>query len=103
MFPHEPVVGSPRTVSELCEMMRTVRERCDALGLFPLYHYTAPYLQEVILNGGFRMSTQGQGDGGVYLSTLGPVSYGVGTQQYEENIVLDCFGTERLAEYKGQV
>mmetsp|Transcript_33577 Transcript_33577/g.39454 ORF Transcript_33577/g.39454 Transcript_33577/m.39454 type:complete len:411 (+) Transcript_33577:2-1234(+) len=48
------------------------------------------------------MSTQGQGDGGVYFSTLGPCSYGLGTYEYEENLIRDCFGVERLEEYKGQ-
>jgi hypothetical protein len=48
------------------------------------------------------MSTQGQGDGGVYVSTLGPASYGLGTDDYEVNIIKDCFGVERIEEYKGK-
>jgi len=55
-----------------------------------------------ILDKGLRMSTQGQGDGGVYFSTLGPASYGLGSPQYEENIIVDCFGKERLEEYRGK-
>jgi hypothetical protein len=48
------------------------------------------------------MSTQGQGDGGVYFSTLGPAAYALGTDAYEENIIIDCFGPERLNEYEGK-
>jgi len=55
-----------------------------------------------ILGGGFRMSAQGQGDGGVYFSTLGPSSYNLGSRDYEDNIIIDCFGKERLEEYKGK-
>jgi len=48
------------------------------------------------------MSTQGQGDGGVYVSTQGPASYGLGTDDYEVNIIKDCFGVERVDEYLGK-
>lgn len=33
------------------------------------------------------MSVQGQGDGGVYFSTLGPASYGLGEALYEQNLL----------------
>ena len=58
--------------------MALVRKTCKARGWEPLYHYTRPLLGPLIRGGGFRMSTQGQGDGGVYFSTLGPASYGLG-------------------------
>ena len=48
------------------------------------------------------MSTQGQGDGGVYFSTLSPASYELGSESYETNIIVDCFGKERLDEYRGK-
>ena len=48
------------------------------------------------------MSTQGQGDGGVYFSTLSPFSYGLGSAEYEGNLIVDCFGKERLNEYRGK-
>ena len=67
--------------------------------------YTSLSLAPLILSGGLRMSTQGQGDGGVYFSTLSPVSYGLGSQttaEYEENLIVDCFGKERLEEYRGK-
>jgi len=48
------------------------------------------------------MSTQGQGDGGVYVSTQGPASYDLGDDEYEVNIIKDCFGVERIEEYKGK-
>ncbi len=38
----------------------------------------------------------------MYFSTLGPASYGLGTAGYEERLIADCFGRERLAEYRGK-
>jgi hypothetical protein len=70
--------------------------------LIPLFHYTSLNVASMILQGGLRMSTQGQGDGGVYFSTLGPASYGLGTTDYEINVIKDCFGVERVDEYKGK-
>jgi hypothetical protein len=43
-----------------------------------------------------------QGDGGVYFSTNGPASYGLGSPHYEKNIIVDCFGPGRLNEYLGK-
>ena len=63
---------------------------------------TTPHVAPYLFTGGLRMSTQGQGDGGVYFSTMGPCSYGLGTGSYEENIIKDCFGVERLEEYEGR-
>jgi hypothetical protein len=57
--------------------MSACRSICAANGWVPLYHYTMPALGELILNSGLRMSTQGQGDGGVYLSLLGTASFQV--------------------------
>ena len=79
--------------------MALVREACRREGTVPLYHYTMHAIAPFIQRGGFRMSTQGQGDGGVYFSTLGPSSYDLGSSMYEENIIVDCFGRERLEEY----
>jgi hypothetical protein len=41
-------------------------------------------------------------DGGVYFSTLGPAAYDLGSAEFEENIIVDCFGVERLEEYRGK-
>jgi hypothetical protein len=41
-------------------------------------------------------------DGGVYFSTLGPAAYELGTREFETNIIVDCFGVERLEEYRGK-
>jgi hypothetical protein len=47
----------------------------------------------------------------VYFSSLGPCSYGLGSAEhgqtktlkhYEDTLIKDCFGVERLAEYQGQ-
>jgi hypothetical protein len=56
----------------------------------------------LILQGGMRMSTQGQGDGGVYFSLRSPLSYNLGNDDYEVNIIKDCFGVERVNEYVGK-
>ena len=90
------------TADDYGRVMAGCRAACASRGLAMLYHFTSPEAGPAILAGGLRMSTQGQGDGGVYLSTLGPASYGVGTAAYEEAVIVDCFGKERLEEYRGK-
>jgi hypothetical protein len=80
----------PATCAEFAEAMQRVRETCAARGWLPLYHYTTPSVVASIARGGFRMSTQGQGDGGVYFSVKGPTSYDLGSDKYEANIIVDC-------------
>jgi hypothetical protein len=92
----------PSSCSELLDEMARLREKCDRRGLVPLYHFTSPPVAPSILKGGFRMSTQGLGDGGVTFANLGPASYDLGSPEYEDNIISDCFGKERLEEYRGQ-
>ena len=93
--------------------MIQIRRRVHFMGngYVPLYHYTQPSVVPMIAKGGLRMSTQGQGDGGVYFSTLGPCSYGFGNSiqgktgkldHYEDALIKDCFGVERMGEYQGQ-
>eukprot|EP00615_Pteridomonas_danica_P008502 CAMPEP_0114354352 /NCGR_PEP_ID=MMETSP0101-20121206/19394_1 /TAXON_ID=38822 ORGANISM="Pteridomonas danica, Strain PT" /NCGR_SAMPLE_ID=MMETSP0101 /ASSEMBLY_ACC=CAM_ASM_000211 /LENGTH=376 /DNA_ID=CAMNT_0001495735 /DNA_START=320 /DNA_END=1451 /DNA_ORIENTATION=- len=57
------------------ELMSQVRTHCAELGLIPVYHYTCMEVSSLIIKGGFKMATNGQGDGGVYFSTYGPASY----------------------------
>jgi hypothetical protein len=82
--------------------MNKLRQVCTDNGWALVYHYTQPMFGKMIAKTGFRMSTQGQGDGGVYFSTKGPASYGLGTPEYETNIIIDCFGESRLDEYRGK-
>ena len=82
-------VVQPATCAEYLTAMQAVRRACEQEGTVPLYHYTMLSVAPFILGGGFRMSTQGQGDGGVYFSTLGPCSYNLGGEDYEENIIVD--------------
>jgi hypothetical protein len=91
-----------KTCMEFADQMEEIRNQCAEEGTVPLYHYTSESVAPFIFEGGFRMSTQGQGDGGVYFSTLGPSSYELGSPEYEENIIIDCFGKERLEEYLGK-
>jgi hypothetical protein len=90
------------SIKSLTKELERIRFNAEEEGLIPLYHYTSPSVAPLILKGGLRMSTQGQGDGGVYVSTQGPASYGIGSQDYETNIIRDCFGVERLHEYLGK-
>lgn len=91
----------PATCTDFVESMRIIRQTCVQNGWVVLYHFTHPHLWPLIAKSGFRMSTQGQGDGGVYFSVKGPFSYGMGSNEYEENIIADCFGASRLDEYRG--
>ena len=84
-----------------CEVVQAIRRTLKP-GYVLLYHYTDPRFIESILKGGLRMSTQGQGDGGVYKSTRGLGSYKFGSKQYEELLIVDCFGPERIDEYVGK-
>eukprot|EP00615_Pteridomonas_danica_P015702 CAMPEP_0114385760 /NCGR_PEP_ID=MMETSP0102-20121206/6214_1 /TAXON_ID=38822 ORGANISM="Pteridomonas danica, Strain PT" /NCGR_SAMPLE_ID=MMETSP0102 /ASSEMBLY_ACC=CAM_ASM_000212 /LENGTH=805 /DNA_ID=CAMNT_0001542449 /DNA_START=666 /DNA_END=3083 /DNA_ORIENTATION=+ len=95
-------MSQPTTCIQITDLMTEIRNECKREGLVPLYHYTTKGVSDLILDFGFRMSTQGQGDGGVYFSTLGPSSYELGSPEYEDNIIIDCFGKERLEEYKGK-
>lgn len=69
---------------------------CASRNLVPLYHYTSSYVSNYIFNGGFRVSTEGKG--GVHFSTQGPASYNFGSKDYEKNVIMDCFGEDRLEE-----
>jgi hypothetical protein len=91
-----------RSVDMYTKAMSQIRQKAFKHNVLPLYHYTSLEVAQLIINGGLRMSTQGQGDGGVYVSTLGPASYGLGTPDYEVNIIKDCFGVERVKEYLGK-
>ena len=95
-------VVTPSTCLQFANHMSRIRTVCKDKGWEVLYHYTQSDLFPLIQKMGFRMSTQGQGDGGVYFSTLGPAAYALGTDLYEENIIVNCFGPERLDEYKGK-
>jgi hypothetical protein len=95
-------VQTPESCLQLVESLAEIRRQCRSQGLELVYHYTQKSLAPLIYDTGFRMSTQGQGDGGVYFSTLGPASYHIGSPQYEQNIIIDCFGIERLEEYRGK-
>jgi hypothetical protein len=90
------------SIMKFTSEMTKIRSLAAKSNLIPLYHYTSPSVAPLILSGGLRMSTQGQGDGGVYVSTQGPALYGLGTSEYEVNIIKDCFGVERINEYKGK-
>ena len=95
-------VAAPKSVAEYLAYLRVVRGAIEDAGLVPLFHFTQRPLAGLICSSGLRMSKQGQGDGGVYFSTFSPASYGLGQPDYEKNLIIDCFGKERLEEYRGK-
>jgi hypothetical protein len=99
---NSPQLVMLNSIDSYVETMSKLRQKAFGQKLILLYHYTSPFVAKLILQSGLRMSTQGQGDGGVYVSTQGPASYGLGTDDYEINIIKDCFGVERIDEYQGQ-
>jgi hypothetical protein len=67
-----------------------------------VYHFTSLAAAKLILasgSRGFRMSTIGQGGGGVYFTTVAPHEYGFGSNAFKYNAIIDCFGEERVEEY----
>jgi hypothetical protein len=102
--PH-PCWGSPfvgnMTIYVNC--LYHILELCSSNKLFPVFHYTNVNNKKLILKNGLLLSDSGQGDGGVYFSMSGPAHYGVGKfENSEENIILDCYGKERLDEFRGK-
>jgi hypothetical protein len=89
-------------MEDYLDQISLIRIKAEKHHLATLFHYTSPSILPFILKGGMRMSTQGQGDGGVYFSLRGPLSYGLGKDEYEVNIIKDCFGVERVNEYLGK-
>jgi len=89
-------------INTYLNLMTKVRQHCAENNLIPVYHYTRPEFSSLIIKGGFKMSTNGQGDGGVSFLTYGPASFDIGSPHYEENVVLDCFGRDRVEEFRGQ-
>jgi hypothetical protein len=99
---HDVTIEHITSAAEYLFQMRLIRNRAESLGVVPLYHFTSPVILPMIIEGGIRMSTQGQGDGGVYFSTLGPANYGMTNPLYEYCIIKECFGLHRLEEFTGK-
>eukprot|EP00615_Pteridomonas_danica_P002247 CAMPEP_0114355496 /NCGR_PEP_ID=MMETSP0101-20121206/20260_1 /TAXON_ID=38822 ORGANISM="Pteridomonas danica, Strain PT" /NCGR_SAMPLE_ID=MMETSP0101 /ASSEMBLY_ACC=CAM_ASM_000211 /LENGTH=501 /DNA_ID=CAMNT_0001497467 /DNA_START=467 /DNA_END=1972 /DNA_ORIENTATION=+ len=89
-------------IDDYLNKMKLVHKKANNNNLIPLYHYTSRSILHLIIKGGLRMSSQGQGDGGVYFSLKGPLSYNLGSKNYEKNLIKDCFGVERVDEYLGK-
>lgn len=78
---------SPSTYLGFTENMTSIRKVCRENGWEPVFHYTFQNLAPLILKTGLRMSTQGQGDGGVYVSVSSPASQWIGTCECEKNVI----------------
>jgi hypothetical protein len=88
--------------SDYLSAMFDIRKKCEERGLVPLYHYTTSNVEKFILKEGFRMATSHGNDGGVYFSTLGPASNGIGTYVYEKNVITNCFGEDEVKRKLGK-
>jgi len=90
----------PKSLLDYAIKMEELISHCD--DTIPLYHYTNTLAAPFILDKGLKMSNTQQGDGGVFFSSLGPASYGLGTIYYESNIIIDCYGKEFIEEYENK-
>ena len=83
--------------------MDAIRREAEKKGEVVIFHFTNRVSAGFIVKTGLRMSTQGQGDGGVYFITMGPISFKLGSEAFERLIIENCFGKERMDEYKAAV
>ena len=81
-----------RSCAEFLGRMAEIRAECERRGLFPVYHYSSPFLAPFITNCGFRLSVDSDANAGISFSTKGPASFGLGTHDYEKNLIVDVFG-----------
>jgi hypothetical protein len=92
-----------RTCAEYLAAMRDAREACRACNLVPLYYYSTPFVAEYIHRDGFRvddMGTASNYDDGVYFCHLSPASFGLGTTEYEKNLIVSHYGVSKLKQYR---
>ena len=82
----EHLVARPTDLRGYLVCLETARSFCRDLGLIPIFHFTNVDIAPLILSQGLMLSTQGQGDGGIYFSTLSPASYGLGSAEYQDNL-----------------
>jgi hypothetical protein len=89
-------------LADFLKSMKLLRQKAFKQNLIPLYHYTSSSVLPLIMKNGLRIGSQMKGEGGVYFSTQGPASYGIGSDRYELNIIKDCFGVDRVYEFENQ-
>ena len=102
---HEPLpirIDELKIVRVFLARMEAIRKEAEENGEVVLFHFTNEVSAGFIVKTGLRMSTQGQGDGGVYFITMGPLSFQLGTEEFERLIIENCFGKERMDEYLGK-
>jgi hypothetical protein len=85
---------------QFTNQMALIRKLCAIEGTIPLYHYTNESVAPFIFEKGLRMRDN-KSDGGIHFSTMGPLSYGIGSADYEEKVLLDCFGEGKLKALRG--
>jgi len=96
----EPVrVVSPKDCEAFLIAMQVARKLCASRGLVPLYHYTTPPEGPSLLERGILLSTD---QDGLCFSTMGPASYGLGSPEYERNVLTEYFGGGALEECRGK-
>jgi hypothetical protein len=88
-------------IQDYIEQLNKARNSCADYGLVPLYYYTSAEGSDSLMASGFKMLNE-EGADGVYFSTKGPCYYGLGTPEYEKNLIVDTFGYQKLDGYLGQ-
>ena len=91
-----------KDVTVFLKKMEAIRVEAERNEEVVVFHFTNGVSAGFIVKTGLRMSTQGQGDGGVYFITMGPISFKLGTEDFERLIIESCFGKERMHEYLGK-
>mmetsp|Transcript_26890 Transcript_26890/g.31711 ORF Transcript_26890/g.31711 Transcript_26890/m.31711 type:complete len:1775 (-) Transcript_26890:503-5827(-) len=93
-----------RSINDYLSEMKQIRIRANVLDLVPCYHFTSASTALFILKHGLRMSTpKGQNEGGVSISAQGPAFYGLGTKDYEVNLIKDFYGIDKIHEFRNKV
>eukprot|EP00615_Pteridomonas_danica_P014873 CAMPEP_0114398952 /NCGR_PEP_ID=MMETSP0102-20121206/15255_1 /TAXON_ID=38822 ORGANISM="Pteridomonas danica, Strain PT" /NCGR_SAMPLE_ID=MMETSP0102 /ASSEMBLY_ACC=CAM_ASM_000212 /LENGTH=477 /DNA_ID=CAMNT_0001560531 /DNA_START=460 /DNA_END=1893 /DNA_ORIENTATION=+ len=102
------------SIKSYIKEMNAVRSYAKEFNLMPLYHYTTLPAALLIMKNGLRMSSGelsstsslnhhiNNGEGGVFLTTQSPASYGLGTKNYEVNLIKDFLGIDKIKEFEHQ-
>jgi hypothetical protein len=91
-------------ISDFLASMIEIHKYCKELNLIPIYHYTDVHSAELIAKAGMKMNHKTDiGNAGVHFTVLGPISYNLGSLNYETNIISDFYGdsNENIYYYSG--
>lgn len=92
-------IYNPKDFRQYMKKVNIARETCYSLHLVPLYCYTSVMYYGDMVHKGIRLSQVDQSHVGVYFTTKGPCSLGLGTDRYEEKVLEHLYGKKYLPEY----